>query len=260
MASTRQNGRVPTRSAGRQKKISSVGVHWIRTLQAIWIVWLETNQKLFNFSKRQLGWFKDSHELQCLFWPAARSAGGEKWWRAGRWAGFFALSGILAGCQTAPLHVSIFRRDYQPDNVFVYPPKLALNLQRVAVLPLAAENSACDLPEGCDALSPVLWEQLVKTKKFEVVAVDADKLRSRTGRANWTGAENLPPDFLAFLRREYGCDAVLFAELTAYRAYAPLAVGWRLKLVDARSGQILWSADELFDAAHPARLPRGATV
>ena len=128
---------------------------------------------------------------------------------------------------------------------------LSLNLQRVAVLPLAAENAGSDLPEGCETLTPVLWEQLVKTKKFEVVAVDAAKLRSRTGQVNWTGAENLPPDFFAFLRREYGCDGVLFAELTAYRAYAPLAVGWRLKLVDARTGQIVWSADELFDAARP---------
>lgn len=129
---------------------------------------------------------------------------------------------------------------------------MSLNLQRVAVLPIASETTGSDLPEGCETLTPVLWEQLVKTRKFEVVAVAAAKLRSRTGQAHWTGTENLPPDFFAFLRREYGCDAVLFTELTAYRAYAPLAVGWRLKLVDARSGQILWSADELFDAARPS--------
>ena len=176
----------------------------------------------------------------------------KKMWRTGRWAGLFALSGVLASCQSAPLHISLFRHDYQPDNVFAYPPKLALNLQRVAVLPMATETSGSDLPAGCAALGPVLWEQLIKTKKFEVVAVNPDKLRSRTGRANWTGAENLPPDFFAYLRREYGCDAVLFTELTAYRAYAPLAVGWRLKLVDTGSGQVIWSVDELFDAAKPA--------
>ena len=187
---------------------------------------------------------------------SACSAGGsarwrEKMWRAGRLTGLFALSGVLASCQSAPLHLGLFRRDYQPDNVYAYPAKLSLNLQRVAVLPVAAESPDGDLPEGCAALTPVLWDQLVKTKKFEVVAVDAAKLRSRTGQANWTGMETLPADFLAFLRREYGCDGVLFAELTAYHAYAPLAVGWRLKLVDARSGQIVWAADELFDAARP---------
>jgi hypothetical protein len=40
--------------------------------------------------------------------------------------------------------------------------------------------------------------------------------------------------------------------LTLYRAYAPQAVGWRMKLVDGRTHQILWAADETFDAAQPA--------
>jgi hypothetical protein len=172
-------------------------------------------------------------------------------WRAGQLAGFFALGGMLASCQSVPLDSSVTRRDFRPDNVFAYPARLTLDFRRVAVLPLAAETDSRNLPEGCETLTPVLWEQLLKTKRFEVVAVDAAKLRSRTGRVNWTGAENLPPDFFAYLRREYGCDGVLFAELTAYRAYAPLAVGWRLKLVDARSGQIVWATDELFDAARP---------
>jgi hypothetical protein len=138
------------------------------------------------------------------------------------------------------------------ENVFAYPPKLSLDLRRVAVLPLAAEAAGGDLPDGCAALTPVLQEQLIKAGKFEVVAVDPATLRRRTGQVNWTGAEVLPPDFLAFLKREYGCDGVLFAELTTYRAYAPLAVGWRLKLVDVRSGQVLWAVDEVFDAKIPA--------
>ena len=187
---------------------------------------------------------------------SARSAGGNdrrrnKKWRAGWSVGLFAMYAAVSGCQSAPPQTSWLQRSYRPDNVFVYPPKLSLNLQRVAVLPIATETTGSDLPEGCAVLTPVLWEQLVKTKKFEVVAVDAAKLRSRTGQANWTGTETLPADFLAFLRREYGCDGVLFIELTAYRAYAPLAVGWRLKLVDVRSGQIVWATDELFDAARP---------
>ncbi|HSY16691.1 MAG TPA: hypothetical protein VK815_00080 [Candidatus Acidoferrales bacterium] len=172
-------------------------------------------------------------------------------WRTGRSVGLFALCGVLASCQTAPLYTTVFRRDFRPDNVFVYPTKLSLDFRRVAVLPIAPAANDHDLPEGCEALNPVLWEQIVKTKKFEAVTVDASHLSRRTGRAAWTGNEVLPPDFLAYLRREYDCDGVLFAELTTYRAYSPLAVGWRFKLVDARTGQIIWSADELFDASRP---------
>jgi hypothetical protein len=176
----------------------------------------------------------------------------EKKWRAGWWAGLFALGGILAAAQAAPPKADALGRDYRPDNVFAYPAKLSLDLRRIAVLPLAAEASGNDLAEGCTALTPAVWEQLVKAKRFELVAVDNAGMRRATGKVGWTGAEMLPPDFLGFLRREYACDGVLFVELTSYRAYAPLAVGWRFKLVDARSGQIVWAADELFDAAIPA--------
>ena len=176
----------------------------------------------------------------------------KKMWRAGRWAGLFAFSGVLAGCQSAPLQVSIFRRDYRPDNVFTYPPKLALNVQRVAVLPLAAETAGKRFAGRVrraltGAVGTARQNQKIRGggrgRRQNCAAAPA----GRTGPAG----KHLPADFLAFLRREYGCDAVLFTELTAYRAYAPLAVGWRLKLVDAGSGQIIWSADELFDAAHP---------
>ena len=135
--------------------------------------------------------------------------------------------------------------------MFVYPRKLSLDFRRVVVLPIAPAADAQDLPEGCEALTPVLWEQIVKTKRFEAVPADASHLRQRMGRASWTGREVLPPDFFAYLRREYDCDGVLFAELTTYRAYSPLAVGWRFKLVDARTGQVIWSADEVFDASRP---------
>ena len=187
------------------------------------------------------------------------AAGFSRWrktfWRAGCAGGLFSAA-VFSGCQSAPPHASVIGPGCRPNNVFVYPPKLSLDFRRVAVMPLSPETVAGDLPEGCAALTPVLWEQLGKTRKFEIVAVNAETLRIRTGRMNWTGAENLPPDFFAFLRHEYSCDGVLFAELTAYRGYSPMAVGWRLKLVDSRSGQILWSADEMFDAGR-AKVARG---
>ncbi|HEV2693988.1 MAG TPA: hypothetical protein VG347_13925 [Verrucomicrobiae bacterium] len=175
----------------------------------------------------------------------------EKSWRVVGSACLIALGAVVAGCQTAPLHTTVFRRDFRPDNVFVYPNKLSLDFRRVAILPIAPAAGDHDLPEGCEALDPVLWEQIVKTKRFEAIPVDASHLSQRMGRSTWTGREVLPPDFFAYLRREYDCDGVLFAELTTYRAYSPLAVGWRFKLVDVRTGQVIWSADELFDASRP---------
>ncbi len=140
----------------------------------------------------------------------------------------------------------------EPENVFARTPVLPPGLQRVAVLPLASAGPEADLPDGCEALQPVLVDELVRTEKFEVVSIRPENLRANSGRATWTGAEQLPKGFFDSLRREYGCDAVLFCELTVYHAYAPLRVGWRLKLVEVRTRTIIWAADEVFDAGQPA--------
>jgi hypothetical protein len=92
---------------------------------------------------------------------------------------------------------------------------------------------------------------LVKTKRFEVVPVTPLQLRAQTGRTAWSATDRLPADFFETLREAHGCDAVLFAELTEYRAHTPVAIGWRLKLIDARTKTTLWAGDELFDAQKP---------
>jgi hypothetical protein len=160
----------------------------------------------------------------------------------------FAVLVLLPGCATRAGHLATPTAEGRPENVFSYARRFPATLQRVAVLPLVCEQPHADLPEGCEALNPVLLTELTKAKRFEVVAVNSDNLRSRTGRSNWTAAEALPADFFESLRSTYGCDAVLFCELTTFRAYAPLAIGWRLKLVDTRTRQILWATDEVFDA------------
>jgi hypothetical protein len=157
-----------------------------------------------------------------------------------------------------PPHPTIRSRD-PLDNTFLISPVLPDDLRRVAVLPLAWEGTSNDLSHGSEVLGPVLLAELTKTKKFEVVAVGHEDLGHQTGRQKWTGVEILPADLLGFLQRVYGCDAVLFCQLTTFRPYAPLAVGWRMKLVEARSGHILWAVDREFDA-QSARTPVCARV
>ncbi len=165
-----------------------------------------------------------------------------------------AAGALLAGCATQARNFAVLAPEYRPENIFSYPRTLPLSLQRVAVLPLACQELDANLPEGCAALNPVLLAELAKLKKFEVVTVNRESLRSRTGRSSWTGTEVLPAEFFDSLQRTSGCDAVLFCQLTVFHAYAPLAVGWRFKMVDTRTRQILWAADEVFDAGQPGVL------
>jgi hypothetical protein len=164
----------------------------------------------------------------------------------------FALCAILTGCAALIPDAVVFAQDSKTQNAFVSSPVLPKDLKRVVVLPLVGGESRVDLSSGCEMLDCVLQAELVKTKKFEVVPASSEMLRSLTGRSGWTGAEVLPADFFDSLQRAYGGDAVLFCQLTEFRAYAPLATGWRLKLVDLHTKKIIWAADEVFDAGVPA--------
>jgi hypothetical protein len=161
---------------------------------------------------------------------------------------------LLSGCAATLPGDQPLTASYRPANVFVGSPTLPPNVKRVAVLPLASDEHNSDLVAGREALEPVLLSELMKSRKFEVSRLPAGCLRLGTGRSAWSSEDPLPPTFFSTLHDTAGCDAVLFCRLTVFRAYAPLAVGWRLRLVDARTGATLWAADEMFDAGQPAVL------
>ena len=163
------------------------------------------------------------------------------------WLGFY---GILFASLFLAGNTSRADDADKPLNVFVSSPTLPPDLKRVLVLPLACGQSAGDVSGGCQMLDPVLRAALVKTGRFEVIVADPETLRSCTGQLSWTGEEALPMNFFNSLKQVYGCDAVLFCELTTFRPNAPLAIGWRLKLAEAKTGKILWAADEIFDAGN----------
>ena len=190
--------------------------------------------------------------------PAKPADAAHRWLKgAGRTVLCLTTAVALAAQGQPPAHpaaMPMLLPDDPSDNAYQASPDLAPELRRVAVLPPAWEGSASDLAAGGEALAPVLLSELSKLRKFEVVTVSPPDLRGLTGRLSWTGEEILPADFLNSLQRVYGCDAVLFFQMTRFQAYAPLAVGWRMKLVDVRTRQILWAVDEDYDAKQPGVL------
>lgn len=168
---------------------------------------------------------------------------------------FFAVAAMLTFTGCASLKELGFQppvAPYQPQNVHRAVAKLPENVRRLAVLPLACNAANFDDSESRGELEELLRAQVATTHKFELIPTSAASLRSSTGQNAWSDQDTLPANFFDSLRENSGCDAVLFSELTVFRAYAPLAIGWRFKLVDARTKQILWAADELFDANQAA--------
>jgi hypothetical protein len=159
---------------------------------------------------------------------------------------------LLPGCATRPCCDYVIGPSYRPTNIYGADSPLPANLRRVAILPLRLDAETSELEAGQTMLDPVLKDELAKAGRFEVVRVSPEELQAWTERKNWSTAELLPTNLLTQLREQRGCDAVLFAELTRFHAYPPLVIGWNLKLVESTSGQILWAADEVFDAGQEA--------
>jgi hypothetical protein len=175
-----------------------------------------------------------------------------RWFCVLRGAGFLLTAGVMvSGCAIQSYQVASLGEAYRPGNVFRAADSLPQGIKRMVVLPMTCDESRSDLSAGRDTLDAVLRSELVKTKKFEIVVVTPETLRAHTGRASWSSEDVLPADFLQWLGEAYGCDAVLFSDLTAFRAYPPLAVGWRLQLVNVQTHEALWASDEVFDAGLP---------
>ncbi len=149
------------------------------------------------------------------------------------------------GCFTPRIpHELVLGPGYHPSNIYGQNAPLPEDLRRVAVLPLSGRPAL----EERQSVGSALEAELAGTKRFELVRVSAEQLEIWTGQQTWSSTGVLPTQLATHLRDELGCDGVLLSDLTQYRAYPPLAVGWNLKLLDLHSGRVVWAADEVFDA------------
>jgi hypothetical protein len=162
------------------------------------------------------------------------------------------LAGFLSGCATSPVDPGLTGPFHKIGNYFLINQRLPPEIRRVAMLPLTASQNGQAAGAGREGFEPILYGELTKSRVFEVMRISEDRLEQWTGKPKWSSHDELPADFLAKVREQTACDAILFSELSFYRAYPPVAVGWRLLLVKADDGQVLWSVDEIFDSGEPS--------
>ncbi|MBC8324354.1 MAG: hypothetical protein H8E27_01835 [Verrucomicrobia subdivision 3 bacterium] len=161
-----------------------------------------------------------------------------------------AASGLLVGC------AALERTDngaymgpfHAPSNSHLVPGGLPADLLRVAVMPLMPGRGNVPAERGTPLLQTILTEELSRARLFEVVTVTSHRLHGLFNERAIYADAALPFDFLPMLAKETGCQAVLFCELTTYRAYPPIGVGWKLHLFSLEDGQLIWATDEVFDA------------
>ena len=159
---------------------------------------------------------------------------------------------LCSGCAEQNQLRRSLAKPYHPANLHQSAGTLPLNLRRVAVLPLTTEEKDYAAQTGCTTLEPILIAELRKRALFEVVPVSREQLRAWTGKTGWRQEDTLPEELLIKVQKQTGCDGILFDHLSVYRPYPPLAVGWRMTLIDCAEQVTHWTVDEVFDAGSPS--------
>jgi hypothetical protein len=142
-----------------------------------------------------------------------------------------------AGLEKGPYFTPVnFRGDY----------RLPADVQRVALLPIYGGTVVG--AESSVALDPVLRSALQQQNRFEVVVISRAECHRLFGAEDFSSVAALPPGFMDKLAKHFAVDAVMFTDLTVYRAYRPLSVGFRSKLASTRDVRLVWAFDEVFSA------------
>lgn len=179
-----------------------------------------------------------------------QSKAGEVWgarvWKGCLLAWVLGVAGCASVLDSVPTAAG---PAHKPKNIYQGAEKLPRDLKRVAVLPLRITQGNTAMEMAREGLQSALVEELSKAGRFEAFVVTPERLKAWTGRSDWSTSDPLPEGFLESIREATACDAVLFCQLTGYRAYPPLAIGWRLRMVDTEGTRVWWAADEFFDSA-----------
>lgn len=154
------------------------------------------------------------------------------------------------GCRSATKQLTdpIIGPSYVPSNFYRKTEELPLSLRRVAVLPITFSETAEAAESVEELLQSALLSEFNKAGKFELLVVRPDQLQQWTGKPRWNYQDALPADFLKRIHQNTGSDAVLFVHLSNYHPYRPIVMGWRMHLLTALHGDVIWSIDEVFDA------------
>lgn len=131
----------------------------------------------------------------------------------------------------------------------VYRQEVPEHLRRIAVLPFHKGNfKHVDFGE----IERNFALELSKTNRFEMIPISVDSMMELFAQERYSSIENLPTELLGKLHEAYAIDGVLLVDISYFRAYRPVGLGVRLKLLDGRTGEIVWAVDEVYDSSDHA--------
>ena len=125
--------------------------------------------------------------------------------------------------------------------------EVSKNLSTIKSVCLVELQNKTTYPQISGDTTESLYQSLQKKQRFTL------SLLKQTDPA-WKTLEVRPDSIytleqLLTARKLLGADALLIGTITSYSPYPRMAVGLQLKLVDLRTGQVVWAIEQIWDTA-----------
>jgi len=139
----------------------------------------------------------------------------------------------------------IISRPVQPETGYYYidPSADFSNIGKVVVFELTNRSTQTELGQ---VLTKTITESLQKRHLFNVRSLYKSD-------DDWQSLDlkndlSYTLDELVVIRKQLKTDAILFGSVTWYEPYPHMLVGLHLKLLDLRSGNLLWAMEQVWDS------------
>lgn len=146
---------------------------------------------------------------------------------------------VLGGCQATVPPKSTSSLSFNKAASFN-----TVQIRRVLLLPF---EYTTDRDAVVDEVTEAFVVELRKVGSFEVVVPAGDKSLLFLDQNVWTKGSVHFASALA-LRNKFDVDAIIFGNITHYRPYEPMLLGVKLSMVSTDTGDVVWSADGVFDS------------
>jgi hypothetical protein len=132
--------------------------------------------------------------------------------------------------------------------------EVSKNLSAIKNVHLVELQNKTQYPQISEDITESLHQSLQKKQWFNLSVL-------KQTDAAWEALEVKPDsaytlEQLLAARKLLGTDALLIGTVTSYSPYPRMAMGLQLKLVDLRTGQVVWAIQQIWDTADKATQQR----
>ncbi len=143
---------------------------------------------------------------------------------------------LITGCESGGAYMPKTNYSYMNPNMDI------TTIGRVAVVELKNNSK---YPQASSNITEALFQALQKKQLFGPTIISQNDPAWRSLQLEADSTYTL--EQTSSIRELLKCDGILIGTITEYRPYPHTAVGLRLKIVDLRSGKLLWALEQIWD-------------